>query len=271
MPLLQRILRFMNSTSHFNERSNAWIKTLKVPQCVRVETGIDVNVALDTVSNDGDEAEQPDSILDENFSALSIDVDSLEQGSGAAWEFDGYGTLRGYIQKVEEKSSEDGKTFILKFTNGKRLQMRESKAKQARKLYQEQISKLMSTGMSSEFASRFKETASFNGGSNALLTEAVPVLSVEDEEEGDCEIEQKYETKFVGEVPTCIVGLEYPKNKNGVDWLDVMEKLAKRVSSDRIETTNEVYSVLKAESFIGRREANNGTSEGSPPKKNRTE
>jgi hypothetical protein len=115
---------------------------LKLPGVVRVETGLDVNVALsneavvtesDISNSDTEECGDTSLGLEPTFPSMAMDTDTLERGIEVAWEFDGYGILRGFIQKSEDDSIyEEGGTFVLKFTNGKRLQMGETKAKEAR-------------------------------------------------------------------------------------------------------------------------------------------
>jgi hypothetical protein len=138
VPFLQRILTLLNS-SPTNDAN--WSKYLKIPDVVRVETGLDVNVALsneavvtesDISNSDTKECGDTSSGLERTFSSMAMDIDTLEKGIGVAWEFDGYGILRGFIQKSENDSFYEEGSFVLKFTNGKRLKMGETKAKEAR-------------------------------------------------------------------------------------------------------------------------------------------
>ena len=142
--------------------------------------------------------------------------------------------------------------------------MKESKAKEARNLFKEEFSKLSSTGMSSEIISCLKET--FINAESPLLAQGMPVLSTEVDQMAE-HTEERYECSFVGEVPKSIVGLEMP---NGKDWLPVIKRLAQRMSNERVESTREVYNLLKAEAQIASRSNLKAAPSGSPAKKGRT-
>jgi hypothetical protein len=83
-------------------------------------------------------------------------------------------------------------------------------------------------------------------------------------------MEQRYETTFSGEVPSCIVGLEMPRTAKYVNgnWLPIIEGLAQRMAEKRIESTRQIYNLSKAEARIGMYGAE--TTSSSPPKKSRT-
>lgn len=239
---------------------------LKIPSVVRVETGVDVNVDLSTqtvvAGSDADDCESAPT--NQHDPAMPMDVDDLEKGMGVAWDFDYYGVLRGFIQKSEE-CGEDS-SFVLKFTNGRRLKMGESKAKEARTLFQQELSKLTSIGMTLKAASFSQETQNVE---LAWQTKGSPILSTE-EDEDPINLEQRFETTFSGEIPACIVGLEMPitEKKWEGKWLPIIEKIARRMMEQSVESTRQLYNLSKNEAHIEGHAGELSTS--SPPKKTRT-
>lgn len=138
LPLQGHIQPYLNAIVNlYNAGENR--KYLAIPNVVRVQTGENVNVALndevevvDEKGNRMDVDEDSccsDAELEEMLreTSGSANIDYLEEGAGVAWDFGGNGMNRG---KILQKN--DNGTFVLNFVNGKCYKFKSHKMKKAR-------------------------------------------------------------------------------------------------------------------------------------------
>jgi len=264
VPHLMSILSLLDqrrSTEDAHERKN-------MPRVVRVETVHECDdgsvgslaAPLDLASSSSRNIKHAKAVKTGSKDGTSV-VGQADVGATVAKELSSNGIYRGTIQKYKDDGmydSEPGGTFFVRFTNGKKLKMGADRVLEAKTLFQTEYRKLVAVGISEEAASSVSDclTSRSGRGSNSMLE---PVLSlIEDEDVDLLDYEQKYELVHKGEVPSCIVGLEMPRNEFGIStevgisfvpaWHRVLQGLACKKMEMNVESSREVYNLLQTES-----------------------
>ena len=135
--------------------------------------------------------------------------------------------------------------------------MRADQVKEARKLFEEEVSKLTSVGMPLEDAKTLHDK--IIPPDDNYLTKAYdkPILS-EDDDKNIQNDEKRYELHSKGQLPSNIVGLELPQymmsltSSSGESievpaWQRVLTGLAEKLTKRGVESTRDVYNFMKAE------------------------
>ena len=113
-------------------------KYLEIPEVVRVQTGENVNIALDddqiVNKNESNVEDEEDCTSDDEFEHLVAestseerDADYLQEGADVAYDIGGNGIVRGKISKCL-----DGGWFVLRFANNKSYKFSSQKTTAAR-------------------------------------------------------------------------------------------------------------------------------------------
>lgn len=132
------------------------------------------------------------------------------------------------------------------FTDGCSITMNIDEAKEAMKLYESELKKLLETNVSSHVIEK-------------PVTVRRPVL-VEGGEIDTEETELIYEEEYIGELPNILVGLQFPKRNmswySQVDktwnplplWMYVLRKLSERLLEEGVATTREILNFENSKS-----------------------
>ena len=197
-------------------------------------------VRVETISTKEQAAETSEVDIDidsmvSNSSEDLIDLESpIEVGQGVAYEMKNTGTiLRGKILKT---GREDGK-FVVGFSNGRKLKMKESHIHSARELFAKEVKLLTDVGMSNANSSSIEMVTQIDQNVRT------PILG-EGQDETD-KYEMLFEVEAVGDTPSTIVGIEFLSRHVMEDdlmlWESVLRNLAQKLLVEGVESARQLF------------------------------
>jgi len=275
VPILNKMLASGNITTSDREA--------KPYRVVRVETS-NTSANADSTEDEASQEQSSDSEdeMEESRELEMVEADPLvggeeDHGKGVARKMTGKigasvfrGVLVKYKDDDEYEDCDPSGTFFTTFTDGSKFKMDASKANAARRLFENEANRLEACGMPREDIcnSLMEHTAA---GTNFKSKIRQPVLA-DGEDEDPENYERIFEETFNDKVPDAIVGLMFDNKmvrttdalNNPVEvlmWEKVMMNLSKRLMSDGVESSRQLYSLEKAERFAAGGDSSGSMSE----------
>jgi len=264
VPILNKMLASGNISTSDRER--------KPYRVVRVEKA-NAQPSADNTEKDASEEQSSDSEgeleVEESLELEILEAKPLaggeeDCGKGVARKMTGKigsSVLRGVIGKYKDDDGHEdcdpSGTFFVTFTDGSKFKMDATKANMARRLFEKEANQLVACGMPRVDIcnSTMERTAA---GMNAKRKIRQPVLA-DGEDEDPENYELIFEEAFNEKVPDAIVGLMFDDLKvrakdalnNDVEvqmWKKVLMHLSKRLMSEGMESSRQLYNLEKNES-----------------------
>ena len=138
-------------------------------------------------------------------------------------------------------------SYNTRFTDGRSITMNINEVKESMKLYDSELKKLLETNVSNHVIAK-------------PVTVRRPIFADGEEENDTEETELIYEEEYIREIPSVLVGLQFPKRNmswySEVDktwnplplWMYVLRKLSGRLLEEGVATTREILNFENSKS-----------------------
>mmetsp|Transcript_20487 Transcript_20487/g.41163 ORF Transcript_20487/g.41163 Transcript_20487/m.41163 type:complete len:1688 (+) Transcript_20487:177-5240(+) len=214
----------------------------RFPRIVRVEAGAASETPLEDHDSDGEmelchTRGNSGTVSDDDRAGEGTIVGltgSDDVGKGVARKFLGESVFRGTITKYKE---DDGGTYYVRYSHGKKMKMDSYQAKHARRLFEKEVKNLIRIGVPAMDASSLDEYTT--GASIAKTRVRHPVLGAGEESDKD-HCERIFEDEFDGEIPKSLVGFEF-HDEEALDAL--LQHLATKLISEGVETARDLRNL----------------------------
>ncbi len=234
VPLLSKVMVLLDATPNGDDT----VRSKNMPKVVRVETATDNG---NDDKNDGDAASESDGeenerkmgsagdededgskSTDGNNVAMVTDIvlsGTGDQGAGIARKIEGQGIMRGRIVRFkaddedEDNGGETSKvsgTYFVELSSGEKLQWDAARTLEGRNLYEDEIKKLLECKMSEEVARSMQSNKTASADDHPSLVGKPMIMDVDDDQDVEGFLEERYEIQLKEELPRSIIGLELP-------------------------------------------------------------
>ena len=171
-----------------------------------------------------DEEEDDTKSTDGNNDAMVTDIvlsGTGDQGAGIARKIEGQGIMRGRIVRFkpdgdDEDNDNGGETskvsgtYFVELSSGEKLQWDAARTLEGRNLYEDEIKKLLECKMSEEVARSMQSNKTASADDHPSLIGKPMIMDVDDDQDVEGFLEERYEIQLKEELPRSIIGLELP-------------------------------------------------------------
>ena len=233
VPLLTKVMVLLDATPNGDDT----VRSKNMPKVVRVETaendgdGVKDDDGVSESDGEGDErkmgsvdGEEEDSTKsnDDNNDAMVAEIvlsGTGDEGAGIARKIEGQGIMRGRIvhfKSDDEDNDNDDEpskvsgTYFVELSSGEKLQWDADRTLEGRNLYEEEIKKLLECKMSEDVARSLQSNKTASASDHPSLIGKPMIMDVDDDQDIEGFLEDRYEIKLKEELPRSIIGLELP-------------------------------------------------------------
>ena len=230
VPLLSKVMVLLDATPNGDDT----VRSKNMPKVTRVETannagdGDKDDDAASESDGEGNERKMPPAddeeedgtkSADGNNDAMVTDIvlsGTGDQGSGIARKIEGQGIMRGRIVRFKSDDDNSGETskvsgtYFVELSSGEKLQWDAARTLEGRNLYEDEIKKLLECKMSEEVARSMQSTKTASADDHPSLIGKPMIMDVDDDQDVEGFLEERYEIQLKEELPRSIIGLELP-------------------------------------------------------------
>jgi len=185
-------------------------------------------------------------------------TDGPAEGQKVAYKMFGSSIFRGVITNVDDKNGAIGSgSYVIRLTDGTNIEMNTAEVEKAKQLFEAEVTKLVEeANMPRIDASSIDILTAVDPTTHSVTRR--PILT-EGEDKTTEQYERVYEEKYDGEVPSIVVGLEFPKRslywyseraKDHIQlpcWEFTLRKLAEKLLEEGVKSSRDLLNLEKAE------------------------